>query len=88
MKDNKRNIINNLKLHKRDTGSADVQIVALTQKLQTLRNKYVESGRSEAKYRKEMLVNLNKRQGLIDYLKLTDTVRYQNISEVLNINWL
>lgn len=80
--------IKDLRLHKRDTGSADVQIVLLTHRIKLLQSKYLLSNKKESSYRREMLVLLNKRQGLIDYLKLTDTQRYQKIIEVLEINWL
>ncbi|MCK5788014.1 MAG: 30S ribosomal protein S15 [Chlamydiia bacterium] len=87
-KQEKRSNVIDVKLHKRDTGSADVQIVVITQRIHILRNKYIESNRQDPRHRRDLLVFLNKRQGLIDYLKVTDTARYQRIVEVLKVSWL
>lgn len=83
-----KNTIDEVRLHHKDTGSADVQIVVLTERLESLRKKYVASGKANLKIRKDMLISISRRQSLLDYLKLTDTARYKNIVEVLGITWI
>jgi len=70
--------------HERDTGSADVQIALLTQRISQLTEHLKQHSKDHAS-RRGLLMMVAKRRSLLDYLKRTASDRYKNLLEKLNL---
>lgn len=72
------------KLHDTDTGSADVQIALITKRINAL-SKHLEQFPKDHSSRRGLLLLVNRRRKLLDYLKRTAPDRYQKALEKLNL---
>ena len=79
----KKNIIE-ISLHEKDTGSSEVQIALLTDKIQTL-SKHVKQYKKDKHSSVGLLKAVNKRKKLLDYLKKNKIESYKNILTKLNL---
>ncbi len=73
-----------LRLHEKDTGSADVQIVNLTQRIAAL-TQHLKSNAKDHSSRRGLLALVAQRRRLLDYLKRTANERYQGIIQKLQL---
>ena len=71
--------IKELSLHEKDTGSSEVQIGLLTDKIETL-SKHVKQYKKDKHSSVGLLKAVNKRKKLLDYLKKNKIESYKNIS--------
>jgi small subunit ribosomal protein S15 len=76
--------IENFKLHERDTGSADVQIALLTQRINHL-TEHLQKNIKDHSSRRGLLVMVGQRRRLLDYLHDTDSNRYTAITKKLKL---
>ncbi len=76
--------ITDLNLHEKDTGSSEVQIALLTDKIQTL-SKHVKQYKKDKHSSVGLLKAVNKRKKLLDYLKKNKIESYKNILTKLNL---
>ena len=76
--------IENFKLHERDTGSADVQIALLTQRINQL-TEHLQKNLKDHSSRRGLLKMVSQRRRLLDYLNETDTNRYQSLTKKLKL---
>ncbi len=76
--------IQGLQMHEKDTGSADVQIAILTQRINQL-TEHLKSHVKDHSSRRGLLMMVAKRRRLLDYLKSTATDRYKVVLEKLNL---
>jgi small subunit ribosomal protein S15 len=76
--------IQGLQMHDRDTGSADVQIALLTQRIAQLTEHLKKHSKDHAS-RRGLLMMVAKRRSLLDYLKRTASDRYKAVIEKLNL---
>ncbi len=76
--------INDFKLHERDTGSADVQIALLTQRINHL-TEHLQKNKKDHGSRRGLLMMVGKRRRLLDYLQTTDLDRYQAVTKKLKL---
>ena len=83
-KESKTAIISDYKLHDHDTGSSEVQIALLTNRLNYL-NDHFKSHNKDQHSRRGLLKIVSRRRKLLDHLKKEDTKRYQQIISRLNI---
>ncbi len=67
-----------------DTGSADVQVAVLTDRINYLSD-HLQQHKKDVHSRRGLLMMVAKRRKLLDYLKRTDEARYKDIIERLNI---
>ena len=70
--------------HEGDTGSPEVQIALLTQRINHL-NEHLKSHKQDNHSRRGLLKMVGKRRGLLDYLKAKDIARYRAIVEALGL---
>jgi small subunit ribosomal protein S15 len=63
---------------KDDTGSPEVQVAILTNRIQTL-TEHFKSHAKDNHSRRGLLMMVNKRRSLLDYLKKTDVQRYTDL---------
>ena len=76
--------INDFKLHERDTGSADVQIALLTQRINHL-TEHLQKNQKDHSSRRGLLMMVGQRRRLLDYIHNTDVSRYQSITKKLKL---
>src|ERR1039458_4845102 len=76
--------IESFKLHERDTGSADVQIALLTQRINHL-TEHLQGNKKDHSSRRGLLMMVGERRRLLDYLHNTDVSRYQSITKKLKL---
>ena len=80
----KNEIIAKFANHEGDTGSPEVQIALLTQRINHL-NEHLKIHKQDNHSRRGLLKMVGKRRGLIDYLKAKDIERYRAIIEALGL---
>jgi small subunit ribosomal protein S15 len=76
--------IQGFQMHEKDTGSADVQIALLTQRINQL-TEHLKSHVKDHSSRRGLLKMVAQRRSLLDYLKKTATDRYKTVLEKLNL---
>ena len=67
-----------------DTGSPEVQIALLTERINHL-NEHLLTHKQDNHSRRGLLKMVGKRRGLLDYLKDKDITRYRAVIEALNL---
>ncbi|HET6420345.1 MAG TPA: 30S ribosomal protein S15 [Geobacteraceae bacterium] len=80
----KQEIINNYKLHDNDTGSPEVQIAILTERI-TYLTEHFKVHKKDHHSRRGLLKIVGQRRRLLDYLKKKDIERYRTIIGKLGI---
>jgi small subunit ribosomal protein S15 len=82
--DRKKSLIEQFRVHEADTGSPEVQIALLTERITTLTEHFKEH-RKDHHSRRGLLMLIGKRRGLLGYLQKKDTERYRTIIDKLGI---
>lgn len=77
-KNRKNAIIQEYATHEGDTGSPEVQIAILTERIAHLTN-HLKDHPNDHHSRRGLLTMVGKRRGLLDYLMETDIERYRNL---------
>jgi small subunit ribosomal protein S15 len=73
-----------LRLHEKDTGSADVQVGILTDRINQLTD-HLKAHVKDHSSRRGLLQMVARRRSLLDYLKRTSPDRYKAVVEKLNL---
>jgi small subunit ribosomal protein S15 len=73
-----------LRMHEKDTGSADVQITLLTHRINQLTD-HLKSHLKDHSSRRGLLMMVARRRKLLDYLKRTADERYKSILDKLSL---
>jgi small subunit ribosomal protein S15 len=76
--------IDGFKLHEKDTGSADVQIALLTQRINHL-TEHLQKNLKDHSSRRGLLVMVGQRRRFLDYLHNTDVSRYTAVTKKLKL---
>jgi len=76
--------IESFKLHAKDTGSADVQIALLTERINHLTG-HLQGNQKDHSSRRGLLMMVGQRRRLLDYLQSTDVSRYQTVTKKLKL---
>ncbi len=74
----KQEIIQKYQLHEGDTGSPEVQIALLTERINHL-NEHLKVHKKDSHSRRGLLKMVGQRRGLLNYLKDSDIERYRKI---------
>jgi small subunit ribosomal protein S15 len=80
----KKEIIDRFKLHGKDTGSPEVQIALLSNRIQYLTDHF-KIHKKDHHSRRGLLKLVGQRRKLLNYLKRSDLSRYQSIIKELGI---
>ena len=80
----KQQIITDFAIHEGDTGSPEVQIALLTNRINEL-NEHLAVHKKDHHSRRGLLKMVGKRRGLLDYLKKNDFERYRAIVKKLGL---
>jgi len=83
-KTRKQEIINTYARQEGDTGSPEVQIALLTERINHLTG-HLKTHKKDHHSRRGLLTMVGKRRGLLDYLSRIDIERYRTIIEQLGI---
>ncbi len=73
-----------LRLHEKDTGSADVQVALLTKRINDL-TEHLKDHKKDHSSRRGLLKMVAQRRSLLDYLKRESVERYQSALTSLNL---
>ena len=80
----KAEIIQAYALHEGDTGSPEVQIALLTERINHL-NEHLKLNKNDHHSNRGLLLMVGRRRGLLEYLKKTDIERYRALIAKLNL---
>lgn len=80
----KQEIINNFKKHEGDTGSPEVQIAILTERI-TYLTEHFKMHKKDHHSRRGLLKLVGQRRRMLDYLKSRELDRYKQVIERLGI---
>ena len=83
-KEVKENVVNDFKTHGNDTGSSQVQIALLTQRINEL-TEHFKVHKKDNHSRRGLLKMVSRRRKLLDYLKRQDINEYHTIIERLGL---
>ena len=83
-KDRKTELIGTFKTHEGDTGSPEVQVAILSERINYL-TEHFKSHAKDHHSRRGLLMLVGKRRLLLDYLKTNDVQRYADLIRKLNI---
>jgi small subunit ribosomal protein S15 len=83
-KETKGNIINTYRIHPSDTGSPEVQIALLSERI-TYLTEHLKAHKKDHSSRRGLLKIVGKRRRLIDYLRTYNTDRYREVISKLGI---
>ena len=83
-KERKQEIINNFTRDEKDTGSSEVQIALLTERINEL-TEHLKVHKKDNHSRRGLLQMVGKRRNLLNYLAKKDLDKYREITEKLNI---
>ena len=74
----KKQIVKDYKTHEKDTGSPEIQIALLTQRITEL-TEHLKTHKKDHSSRRGLLKMVGKRNSLLKYLTREDRTRYQQI---------
>ncbi len=80
----KSEIIRDYRMHETDTGSTDVQVALLTQRINELTGHF-KTHTKDHHSRRGLLKLVGQRRRLLDYMKRRDAERYRQVIERLGI---
>jgi small subunit ribosomal protein S15 len=83
-KENKGKIIDSYRIHASDTGSPEVQIALLSERI-TYLTEHLKAHKKDHSSRRGLLKIVGKRRRLIDYLRMYNTDRYREVISKLGI---
>ena len=83
-KEKKTEIIESYKLHDGDTGSPEVQVAILTERINHLNN-HLKTHKKDHHSRRGLLKMVGQRRGLLNYLMRIDIERYRTLIGKLNL---
>jgi small subunit ribosomal protein S15 len=82
--ESKSKTIAEFRIHEKDTGSADVQVALLTQRINHL-TEHLQIHKKDHSSRRGLLMMVGQRRRLLEYLRSTDFQRYQAVTRKLNL---
>lgn len=80
----KKSIIEKYGRREGDTGSPEVQVALLTERINHL-NEHLKENKKDHHSRRGLLLMVGHRRGLLDYLMRTDIERYRTLIAQLNL---
>ena len=83
-KELKTGIIEKYQTHENDTGSIEVQVALLTERINHL-NEHLSANKNDNHSRRGLLKMVGRRKGLLDYLKQKDIEKYRALIASLNL---
>jgi small subunit ribosomal protein S15 len=82
--DVKKDVISKYRLHESDTGSSEVQVALLSQRIEYL-TEHFKTHKKDHHSRRGLLKLVGQRRRLLDYLKRTSVERYRTVVSSLSL---
>ena len=82
--DVKKDVISKYRLHESDTGSSEVQVALLSQRIEYL-TEHFKTHKKDHHSRRGLLKLVGQRRRLLDYLKRSNVDRYKTVVSSLNL---
>ena len=83
-KESKQDIISKFAINKKDTGSAEVQVAVISERIRKL-TEHFKNHNHDNHSKRGLIALVNKRKKLLNYLSKKDESKYQKIIKKLNI---
>ncbi len=83
-KENKKNIISKFAINKKDTGSVEVQIAVISERIKNL-TEHFKNHKHDNHSKRGLLQLVNQRKKLLNYLSKKNNEKYLVITKELNI---
>jgi len=80
----KKTLVEQFRTHEGDTGSPEVQIALLSERITSLTDHF-KNHQKDHHSRRGLLMLIGKRRGLLEYLRKKDAERYRALTEKLGI---
>ena len=80
----KAELIQEFRTNNDDTGSPEVQVAILTERIRNL-TEHLQTHKKDRHSRRGLLVMVGQRRGLLDYLRRKDNGRYRSLIERLGL---
>ena len=84
-KDRKKKIISDFKRDKKDTGSSEVQVAILTERINSLTGTHFNTHAKDHHSRYGLIKMVGRRKRLLQYLQKTDPKKYKDIITRLDL---
>ena len=84
VKEAKKKLIEDFKINSRDTGSAEVQVALLTERINSLGGHF-KSHKKDVNSRRGLLCLVGRRRRLLNYLKEKDVKKYEELLDRLKL---
>jgi small subunit ribosomal protein S15 len=84
VQDRKQELVQKYKRHDKDTGSPEVQVALLTERI-TYLTEHFKTHKKDHHSRRGLLKLVGQRRRLLDYLRTIDPVRYKSLIDQLGI---
>ncbi len=84
VKERKTELIGNFKTHEKDTGSPEVQVALLTERINYL-TEHLKKNKKDSSSRQGLFRMVSRRRRLLEYVKASDYDRYQKLIDKLKI---
>ena len=83
-KESKKNLISKFAINKKDTGSTEVQVAVLSERIHNL-TEHFKNHKHDDHSKRGLLAMVNKRKKLLNYLSNKNNIKYKEIIKELNI---
>ncbi len=80
----KNEVVREYALHEGDTGSPEVQVAILTERIKNL-TEHLQTNKKDFHSRRGLLIMVGQRRRLLDYVKSREQSRYQTLIERLGL---
>lgn len=80
----KQRVVAKFQVHENDTGSPEVQIALLSQRIEQLTN-HLKEHRHDSDSRRGLLMMVGRRRRLLDYLKRSELEKYEKLIKDLKL---
>jgi small subunit ribosomal protein S15 len=80
----KKKVITKFQTHAKDTGSPQVQVALLTEKIDYV-TKHLKEHKKDNSARRGLLANVARRRKLLTYLKMNEAPAYQKLIDTLDL---
>lgn len=80
----KQKVLKKFQVHEKDTGSPEVQIALLSQRIEQLTS-HLKEHRHDSDSRRGLLMMVGRRRRLLDYLKRTELEKYEKLIKDLKL---
>ena len=80
----KQELIKNFGKNEQDTGSTEVQCAVMTTRIQNL-TEHLKTHKKDHSSRRGLLILVNRRKRMLEYLKSNDEAAYNNLIKKLNL---